>query len=347
MNYKLLGNSGLRVSELALGTMTFGENWGWGATKEESKKIFDLYVEAGGNFIDTANVYTEGHSEQLLGEFIKEKRDKLVVATKFTGSTVEGDPNSWGNHRKNIMLAVEKSLKNLGTDYIDLYWLHIWDYTTRPQEVLRALDDLVKQGKILYTGISDTPAWIVSQSNAIAELKGWTPFTAIQIEYNLLQRSVEFDLLSMAKTLGLGILAWSPLSAGVLSGKFHEGENDSKREFINKDGRINEHSTAVVIELIRIAKEMDKSPSQIAINWLIQQHDQIFPLIGARKISQLQDNLEAISFTLPAEHLEALNKVSKPELVFPYSMWKDKEAMTKFLSKGASNISNWKMPFKI
>ena len=186
MNYKLLGNSGLRVSELALGTMTFGENWGWGATKEESKKIFDLYVEAGGNFIDTANVYTEGHSEQLLGEFIKEKRDKLVVATKFTGSTVEGDPNSWGNHRKNIMLAVEKSLKNLGTDYIDLYWLHIWDYTTRPQEVLRALDDLVKQGKILYTGISDTPAWIVSQSNAIAELKGWTPFTAIQIEYNLL-----------------------------------------------------------------------------------------------------------------------------------------------------------------
>jgi len=345
MNYKLLGNSGLRVSELSLGTMTFGENWGWGASKEESKRIFDLYVEAGGNFIDTANIYSEGHSEELLGEFIKDKRDQLVIATKFTGSNAPSNYNSWGNHRKNIIFSVEKSLKILGTDYIDLYWLHIWDYTTRPEEVLRALDDLVKQGKILYTGISDTPAWIVSQSNAIAEFRSWTPFTAIQIEYNLLHRSVEYDFLTMARTLCLGVLAWSPLAMGVLSGKYRKDVPDTKREAMTQ-GRINEKNNQVVDEVIRIAKEIDKTPSQVALNWLMQQSEQIFPIVGARKEQQIIDNIQSTEFTLENKHLDELDKISKPASAFPYSMWDNRELMTTFLSKGAGAIQNWKLPFK-
>lgn len=345
MNYKLLGNSGLRVSELALGTMTFGDNWSWGASKEESKRIFDLYVAAGGNFIDTANIYTDEHSEVLLGEFIKEKREELIVATKFTGSVAPNHPNSWGNHRKNIMRSVEKSLKNLNTDYIDLYWLHIWDYTTKPEEVLRALDDLVKQGKILYTGISDTPAWIVSQSNTIAEFKNWTPFTAIQIEYNLLHRSVEYDLLTMAKTLGLGVLAWSPLAMGVLSGKFRKEAHDSKREAMTQ-GRINEKNNQVVDEIIRIAKEINKTPSQVALNWLMQQSKQIFPIVGARKEQQLIDNIQATEFILEKKHLDELDKISKPASAFPYSMWDNREQMTTFLSKDSGKIMNWELPFK-
>lgn len=345
MNYKLLGNSGLRVSELALGAMTFGENWGWGASKEESKKIFDLYVNAGGNFIDTANIYADEHSEQLLGEFIKEKREGLVVATKFTGSVGPSDPNSWGNHRKNIMRSIEKSLKNLSTDYIDLYWLHIWDYTTKPEEVLRALDDLVKQGKILYTGISDTPAWVVSQSNAIAAFKNWTPFSAIQIEYNLLHRSVEYDLLTMAKTLGLGVLAWSPLAMGVLSGKFRKDAPDTKREAMTQ-GRINEKNNQIVDEVIRIAKEINKTPSQVALNWLMQQSIQIFPIVGARKEQQLIDNMQSTEFTLEKKHLDVLDKVSKPASAFPYSMWDNREQMTTFLSKDSGKIMNWELPFK-
>ncbi|HEX8277559.1 MAG TPA: aldo/keto reductase, partial [Segetibacter sp.] len=261
----------------------------------------------------------------------------------FSGSVVRNDPNSWGNHRKNIMRSIEKSLKNLNTDYIDLYWLHIWEYTTRPEEVLRALDDLVKQGKILYTGISDTPAWIVSQSNAIADFKGWTPFTAIQIEYNLLHRSVEYDLLTMAKTLGLGVLAWSPLAMGVLSGKLRKDSSDTKREAMTQ-GRINETNNKIVDEVIRIAKEVNKTPSQVALNWLMQQSEQIFPIVGARKGEQLNDNMQSTEFALEKKHLDALDKVSKPKSAFPYSMW-DGGQMIPFISKGADNITNWNMPF--
>jgi aryl-alcohol dehydrogenase-like predicted oxidoreductase len=221
MKYKLLGNSGLRVSETALGTMTFGEDWGWGAGKEEARKLYETFREAGGNFIDTANLYTNGSSESFLGEFILGHRQSVVLATKYSNAMPGSDPNAAGNHRKSMMQAVEASLKRLRTDYIDLYWVHIWDQITPVEEVMRGLDDLVRQGKILYVGVSDAPAWWVAQANTMAQLRGWLPFIGLQIEYSLIERTVERELIPMAKALNIGVTAWSPLSNGILSGKYH------------------------------------------------------------------------------------------------------------------------------
>ncbi len=222
MNYRLFGHSGLRVSEVSLGTMTFGEEWGWGAGKDESRKIYDAYREAGGNFIDTANVYTNGTSETLVGDFIRDHRQSVVLATKYTNAMAENDPNAGGNHRKNMMQAVEGSLRRLKTDYVDLYWLHIWDRMTPVEEVMRAFDDLVRQGKVLYVGVSDAPAWWIAQANTLAELRGWTSFIGLQIEYSLIERTVERELIPMAKAFKLGLVAWSPLGGGVLSGKYQQ-----------------------------------------------------------------------------------------------------------------------------
>src|SRR5215468_732825 len=219
MQYRLLGNSGLRVSEASLGTMTFGEDWGWGTAKDESRKVYDAFREAGGNFIDTANVYTQGSSETFLGEFVSGHRESVVIATKYTNALTTNDPNAGGNQRKNMMQAVEGSLRRLKTDYIDLYWLHIWDQITPIEEVMRAFDDLVRQGKILYAGVSDMPAWLVARANTLAEWRGWTSFVGLQIEYSLIERTPERDLLPMAVSLGLGLTAWSPLAGGVLTGK--------------------------------------------------------------------------------------------------------------------------------
>jgi aryl-alcohol dehydrogenase-like predicted oxidoreductase len=221
MKYRLLGKSGLRVSEAALGTMTFGEEWGWGAAKDEARKVYDTYREAGGNFIDTANVYTNGSSERFVGEFIKDHRQGIVLATKYSNAAPGNDPNAAGNHRKSMMQAVDASLSRLQTDYIDLYWVHIWDQMTPVEEVMRGLDDLVRQGKILYAGISDAPAWWIAQANTLAELRGWSRFAGLQIEYSLIQRTVERELVPMAKALDLGLTAWSPLANGVLTGKYH------------------------------------------------------------------------------------------------------------------------------
>ena len=232
MNYRLLGNSGLRVSELCLGTMTFGEEWGWGANKEESRKIYDAYREAGGNFLDTANVYTGGTSERMLGEFLQGHREQMVVATKYTNALTTGDANAGGNQRKNMVQAVEGSLQRLKTDYIDLYWLHIWDQLTPIEEVMRAFDDLVRQGKVLYVGVSDAPAW-VSRANTLAELRGWSPFIGLQIEYSLVERTVERELIPMAKALGLGVTAWSPLAGGALTGKY-SGATKEEGRYLNE-----------------------------------------------------------------------------------------------------------------
>src|SRR5712671_4169922 len=231
MNYQLLGRSGLRVSDICLGTMTFGEEWGWGAAKEEARKIYDAYREAGGNFIDTANLYTNGASERLLGEFLGGHRDEIVLATKYTNAAPGTDPNAAGNHRKSMVQALEASLKRLKTDYIDLYWLHIWDQITPIEEVMRAFDDLVRQGKILYAGVSDIPAWVVAKANTLADLRGWTPFVGLQIEYSLIERTPEGELLPMAADLGLGVTAWSPLAGGMLTGKQLEagGAKDSRQ----------------------------------------------------------------------------------------------------------------------
>ncbi len=223
MNYRLFGNSGLRVSEVSLGTMTFGEDWGWGTAKEEARKIYDAYREAGGNFVDTANLYTNGTSETLVGEFIRDHRQSVVLATKYTNAMAGTDPNAAGNHRKSMVQALEASLRRLKTDYIDLYWLHIWDQMTPVEEVMRAFDDLVRQGKVLYIGVSDAPAWWIAQANTLAELRGWTQFIGLQIEYSLIERTVERELIPMGKAFKLGLVAWSPLAGGVLSGKYHSG----------------------------------------------------------------------------------------------------------------------------
>src|ERR1700719_3694733 len=221
MKYRLLGNSGLRVSEAALGTMTFGDEWGLGSPKDEARKVYETYREAGGNFIDTANFYTNGTSESFLGEFIKDHRQTVVLATKYSNAAPGTDPNAAGNQRKNMMQAAEASLKRLHTDYIDLYWVHIWDQITPVEEVMRGLDDLVRAGKVLYVGISDAPASWIAQANTLAHLRGWSPFIGLQIEYSLIERTVERELVPMAKALNLGLTAWSPLARGLLTGKVH------------------------------------------------------------------------------------------------------------------------------
>jgi aryl-alcohol dehydrogenase-like predicted oxidoreductase len=317
MRYKLLGRSGLRVSELALGTMTFGEEWGWGASKEESKKVFDAFAEAGGNFIDTANRYTEGTSERYVGDFVSADRNHFVVATKYTLFTRHGDPNASGNHRKNMVQALEASLDRLGLDYVDLYWVHAWDFTTGVDEVMRGLDDLVRGGLVLYVGISDTPAWVVSQANTLADLRGWSPFVATQIRYSLIDRTAERELLPMARHLDLGVTPWSILGAGVLSGKYTRGAPAETGRA--KAGAATVERNLTIARLVdRVADEIGCTSSQVAIAWVRQQPGVIVPLVGARDLEQLQDNLGALDVTLDAGQLARLDEATAIEPGFPH-----------------------------
>src|SRR5258705_11992531 len=272
MQYRLLGNSGLRVSEAALGTMTFGDDWGWGTAKDEARKVYGAFRDAGGNFIDTANIYTNGTSESFLGDFMEGHRQSVVLATKYTNAFPGTDPNAAGNQRKNMMQAVEGSLKRLKTDYIDLYWVHIWDQLTPVEEVMRGLDDLVRAGKVLYTGISDAPAWWIAQANTLAYLRGWSPFIGLQIEYSLIERTVERELIPMAKALNLGLLAWSPLANGVLTGKYHGHgspepgpmSTDLLKNFIPEQQR----AERVVAAVKTVSDEIGRSIAQISLAWL-------------------------------------------------------------------------------
>jgi aryl-alcohol dehydrogenase-like predicted oxidoreductase len=331
MKYRLLGNSGLRVSEAALGTMTFGEDWGWGTAKDESRKVYDAFRDAGGNFIDTANVYTNGTSEQFLGEFMRGHRDSIVLATKYTNAAPGKDANAGGNHRKSMFQAVEASLKRLQTDFIDLYWLHIWDQITPVEEVMRGLDDLVRQGKLLYVGVSDAPAWWIAQANTLASLRGWSPFVALQIEYSLLERTVERELIPMAKALNLGVTAWSPLASGLLTGKYHGGGGGSSGGAGSgggAEGRLsNEGMKAFmpdpvlaerVVKAVRaVAAEVGRSMAQVSLAWLYTRSVPVIPIIGARKLPQLQDNLASLTLTLSADQIKRLDEASKIEPGFP------------------------------
>src|SRR5881396_3204702 len=311
MRFRLLGNSGLRVSELALGTMTFGDDWGWGAAKDEARKVYDAFREAGGNFIDTANIYTNGTSESFLGEFLKGHRESVVLATKYTNAAPGRDPNAAGNHRKNMMQAVEASLKRLQTDYIDLYWVHIWDQITPVEEVMRGLDDLVRAGKVLYTDISDAPAWWIAQANTLASLRGWSPFIGLQIEYSLIERTVERELIPMAKALNIGVTAWSPLAGGVLTGKYHgQASSDQKGEQARlsnemmKDFLPEQHRADRVVAAVKsVADEAGRSLAQVALAWLRLRPVPVIPIIGARKLSQLQDNLASFELTLSSDQV--------------------------------------------
>jgi aryl-alcohol dehydrogenase-like predicted oxidoreductase len=315
MNYKLLGKSGLRVSELCLGTMTFGTEWGWGADQQESKKIFDTYANAGGNFLDTANRYTEGSSERFLGDFIAADRDHFVVATKYALKDRNGDPNFAGNHRKNMIRSVNESLKRLNTEFIDLFWLHMWDNTTPVDEILRGLDDLISSGKVQYIGISDTPAWVVSQANTIAELRGWSRFVALQIEYSLIQRAAERDLLPMAKAFDMAVTPWGVIGGGALTGKYLRGEAGRVPEH---SIRRNSRSLDIAQEVVNVATELGVLPAQVAINWARQRVANVMPIVGARHVTQLKESLECLAFTIPVEMMTRLDEVSKIELGFPH-----------------------------
>jgi aryl-alcohol dehydrogenase-like predicted oxidoreductase len=324
MKYRLLGNSGLRVAEMSLGTMTFGEDWGWGSGKDEAGKIYDAYRQAGGNFVDTANVYTNGSSESMVGEFIHGHRQEVVLATKYTNAAPGNDPNAGGNHRKSMVQAVEASLRRLKTDYIDLYWLHIWDRMTPVEEVMRGFDDLVRQGKVLYIGVSDAPAWWIAQANSIAGLRGWTQFIGLQIEYSLVGRAVERELIPMAKAFKLGLTAWSPLGGGLLSGKYQSGNqsetrfsNESMQQFLRKG----EQPDRIVAALKQISEETGRSQAQVALAWLRYRDIPVIPILGARRISQLQDNLASLTLNLSPEQVSALNQASAIELGFPHDFY--------------------------
>lgn len=324
--YRVLGRSGLKVSPLCLGTMTFGTGAGWSADEASSRAMFESYLEQGGNFIDTAISYTNGMSETLLGTFMAGRREQLVLATKFAVSTRLGDPNAGGNGRKTIVQAVETSLQRLGTEYIDLYYLHMWDGRTPVEEVMRALDDLVRSGKVLYLGISDTPAWQVSRATMLAEMRGWTSFIALQMEYNLGQRTGERDLLPMARELGIGVLPWSPLGGGIFSGKYSRADlaampdapKGTRQEWMRQFGRFTERHFAIADVVNRIAQEIERQPAQVALAWTLAQPGVTSTLLGARTQAQLLANMQALTIELSPEQLAELNQVSAIELGFPH-----------------------------
>jgi aryl-alcohol dehydrogenase-like predicted oxidoreductase len=305
--------------------MTFGEDLGWGTSVEESQRIIDRFIELGGNFIDTANFYTKSHSEKIIGDHIgqhKDRRDRLVIATKFSGNLYPGDPNGGGSSRKAILAACEHSLRRLQTDYIDLYWLHAWDMHTPIEETMAALDELVRAGKVRYLGVSDTPAWKVAEANLTARFRGWSPFIALQIEYSLLERTVEQELTPMAQELGLGVTPWSPLKSGLLSGKYtRQNANDSKEgRAMFMAGQLNEKTFAVVDELQKIAKAHDSTPARVAIAWLQAQPGVTSTILGARRLAQLEDNVRALELKLTPEQLQQLDEMTKPVLGFPATM---------------------------
>jgi aryl-alcohol dehydrogenase-like predicted oxidoreductase len=323
--YVTLGRSGLRVSPLCLGAMTFGEDLGWGTSVEESQQIIDRYLELGGNFIDTANFYTRSHSEKIIGDHIGRhpaRRDRLAIATKFSGNLYPGDPNGGGSGRKSLINACENSLRRLQTDYIDLYWLHIWDANTPIEETMAALEDLVRAGKVRYIGVSDTPAWKIAQANLIAGFRGWSAFVGLQVEYSLLERAIEQDLVPMAAEFGLGITPWSPLKSGVLSGKYTRasgGRHTADRGAM-VDAFLNEQTYAVIDELEAIAKAHETNVASVALAWVRAQRAVSSVIIGARRLSQLEDNVRAVDVNLGADELARLDALTKPSFGFPHNM---------------------------
>jgi aryl-alcohol dehydrogenase-like predicted oxidoreductase len=324
-HYLTLGRSGLRVSPFALGAMTFGEDLGWGTSVEESKQIIDRYLELGGNFIDTANFYTKSHSEKILGDHLGRhpaRRDRVVLATKFSGNLYPGDPNGGGSGRKSVIAQAENSLRRLQTDYIDLYWLHNWDVHTPIDETMAALEDLVRAGKVRYIGVSDTPAWKVAEANVSARFRGWSAFIGLQIEYSLLERSVEQELVPMALELGLGITPWSPLASGALSGKYtraNHGQVQSGRSAF-LDGKFTDKTYDLIEAMEQIARARETTVARVALAWVQAQPGVTSTIIGARTLAHLEDNVRALDVKLSADDLARLDALSKPKFGFPQSM---------------------------
>lgn len=344
MKYKLFGKSGLRVSEIALGTMTFGDNINWGSSEKTAKDIYKAFLEKGGNFIDTANVYTDGNSEKILGALIKPDRDKIVLSTKYSLSTDHKNPNASGNHRKNLVQSINHSLERLKTDYIDILFVHAWDNMTPVEEMMKALNELVNQGKVLYLAISDTPAWIISQANTIAELRGYSPFVSVQCEYSLLERTCEQEFIPLSQAFDLAITAWSPLAVGTLTGKYLNNENPKGSRGEAQPGWIKDYLTPkrneIVKAVVDIAKKVRKTPAQVALRWLMQKPVVCIPIIGAKNVEQLNDNLGSADFELSNEDINKLNEVSQYEVGFPYAFLKTDHVRTMLYGDYYTSIEN-------
>ncbi|MGD1860722.1 MAG: aldo/keto reductase [Leptolyngbyaceae cyanobacterium] len=359
MDYYTLGQTGLKVSRLALGTMTFGDDWGWGADEANARQLFDAYLEAGGNFIDTADLYTNGNSERMLGKFVRESstRDRIIITTKFSYNAEPGNPNAGGNGRKNILRAVEGSLERLGTDYIDVYMLHTWDQVTPAAEVMRTLDDLVRSGKVRHVALSDVPAWYVAQAQTLAQERHWEPISTVQLEYSLVERHIEFEYLALAQQLGTSLMIWSPLASGLLSGKYKPsasgGEGSGRLAQLADSGnpafdKFTEKNWAIVTELESVAKELDRSMAQVAVNWVVNRPAVASVIVGATKLHQLQDNLGALDFTIPAELQQRLDNVSQPPSHFPYTFFEP--GLQGMLSGGATvgdKPESYRQPIRI
>lgn len=330
--YFTLGRTGLRVSRLALGTMTFGTDWGWGTDKDGARRIFNRYVDCGGNFVDTADLYTNGVSEAWLGEFIRERdlRDRIVLATKFSYNAQPDNPNAGGNSRKNMLRALEGSLRRLGTDYIDLYLLHTWDMLTPVDEVMRSFDDLVRAGKVRHVGLSDVPAWYASRAQAVAEFGGGEPVAALQLEYSLVERSIENEFIPLGLAHGMGTMAWSPLASGLLSGKYQpspsgplgQGRLQTVGSTANPAfAKLTERNFAIVAELEAVARELGRSMAQVALNWVAHRPGVGSVIVGATTLAQLDDNLAALEFGIPDELRARLDRISSAPAAFPYSFF--------------------------
>jgi aryl-alcohol dehydrogenase-like predicted oxidoreductase len=337
--FRRLGTCGLRVSPLSLGTMTFGPEWGWGTDKDECRRIFDAYVEAGGNFVDTANFYTGGTSETFLGEFMTGRRDTLVLATKYGFCMNPGDPNAGGTHRKNLVQSLDASLKRLRTDFVDLLWVHTWDFTVTIEEVMRGLDDVVRAGKAIYVGLSNPPAWVAARAQTMAELRNWTPLIGLQVEYSLVERSIEREILPMAKSLGVGIVPWSPLGGGVLTGKYARkasaGSLDESRRRDSNKGRLTDRNREIVAAAEAVAAETGHSAAQVAIRWAMQRPGVSSVILGARTLAQLQDNLQAATFELSGDQMTRLDGASAIEPSYP-QRYLQSGAINRFLTGGAT-----------
>jgi len=326
MKYRLLGRSAMRVSELALGTMTFGEKWGWGASLDESRRMIDLYLDRCGNFIDTASNYTDGQSEAFLGELLGDRRERIVLASKYTLTSNRRDPNAGGNHRRNMVQSVERSLRRMRTDRIDLLWMHMWDGMTPIEEVMRAFDDLVASGKVLAVGISDTPAWVISRGVAIAEQRGWTVPSAIQLPYSVAGRDAERELLPMASQLGMAVTAWGVLNGGILTGKYGR-PNDEPRRY--GEEAPSERSARAAAAIKEVADECEATPAQVSIAWALARRPEVnlIPILGARTGKQLEENLGALNVRLDAEMVRKLDDSSGFQVGFPRSFLADEEVV--------------------
>jgi len=322
MRYRLLGRSGLRVSELFLGAMTFGEDSSWGAGRQESARILDAYLGAGGNVVDTAVNYRGGESESILGDLLRDRRDSMVLATKYTISRDGQDPNAAGNHRKNLRLSLETSLRRLRTDYIDLFYVHIWDRNTPIDETMRALNDAVSAGKVLHVGISDAPAWVVAQANTLADWRGWTPFVALQIRYNLVSRDAERELIPVADALGLSVAAWGPLAGGLLSGKFRSGLPPQAGTRVSA-ASISARDQAVADAVSDVADKVGVTPAQVALAWTMSRSRLVHPILGASSAAQLLDNLGALDVVVPSDLLQELEQATQFHGGFPRDFIED------------------------